>query len=167
MKRVFLPICCSLLITGSVAAQTPVLDPRTATDDGFSWAADPALTAAVARGIRSLLVARRCVREDGCLDLPDRPVRVRSRESVTSPILRKPDLLPPSEIRTAVLRLVEAAHGVGRQELPTAVARLLGFKTTPTALRTRVDTQVARLESEGRLTPQGNLLILADPGSTS
>jgi VWFA-related protein len=35
------------LSTASAEAQTPLLDPRTATDDGFSWAADPALTAAV------------------------------------------------------------------------------------------------------------------------
>ena len=37
------------LSTASAEAQTPVLDPRTETDDGFSWAADPALAAAVAQ----------------------------------------------------------------------------------------------------------------------
>jgi len=118
---------------------------------------------AVARAIRFLLVARRCIREDGCLDLPLRPVRVRSRDGLASTNLRKPDFLPPSEIRAAILQLIEVAHGVGHRELPTAVARLLGFKSTPPALRTLVEAQIARLESEGRLQVQGNRLIQAPP----
>jgi very-short-patch-repair endonuclease len=114
---------------------------------------------AVARGVRSLLVARRCIREDGCLDVPLRPVRVRSRDGVSSANLRKPDLLPPSEIRAAILQLIEAAHGVGRRELPTAVARLLGFKSTPPAFRALVEAQVSRLESDKQVQVQGNLLV--------
>ncbi len=118
---------------------------------------------AVARGVRDLLVSRSCIREEDCLDLPNRPVRIRSRDGVASPILRKPDLLPPSEIRAAILHLVEAAHGASRKELPTAVARLLGFKTTPPALRSLVDTQISRLEADGLLSPQGSRLVIASP----
>ncbi|MGE3311641.1 MAG: DUF3320 domain-containing protein, partial [Limisphaerales bacterium] len=114
---------------------------------------------AVARGVRALLVTRRCTREDGCLDLPDRPVRIRTREGLASANLRKPDLLPPSEIRAAMLRLVEAAHGVEPNKLPTAVARLLGLKSTPATLRARVEAQIVRLTSEGQLAQQGDRLV--------
>jgi len=114
----------------------------------------------VARGVRALLVAQRCIREEGCLDLPDRPVRVRSREGISSPNLRKPDLLPPSEIRAAILHLVEAAHGVERRELPTAVARLLGFRTTPASLRSLVEQQASRLESDKHLELQSQRWVL-------
>ncbi len=114
---------------------------------------------AVARGVRALLVARRCVREDDCLDLPDRPVRVRSRDGVRSANLRKPDFLPPSEIRAAILAIAAAVHGVNRAELPTAVARVLGFKTTPASLRVLVERQCSRLETDGLLTGQNGFLL--------
>ncbi len=114
---------------------------------------------AVARGVRALLVSRRCTREDGCLDILDRPVRVRSRDGLASPNLRKPDLLPPSEVRAAIVLLVDAAHGVEPRKLPTAVARLLGFKSTPSTLRSLVEAQVARMTAEGRLAIQGDLLV--------
>ncbi|MBL9127281.1 MAG: DUF3320 domain-containing protein, partial [Verrucomicrobiales bacterium] len=117
---------------------------------------------AVARGVRALLVARRCIREEGCLDLPDRPVRVRSREGVASPNLRKPDMLPPSEIRTAILRLVEGAHGVFPTELAASIARVLGFRTTPPALRLTVENQAQRLATEGRLVLRADRWIVPE-----
>lgn len=113
---------------------------------------------AVAKGVRTLLVARRCTREQDCLDLPDRPVRIRSREGVASPNLRKPDFLPPSEIRAAIQALVVAVHGVRRAELPAAVARGLGFRTTTVALRSRVEFQCARMEEAGQLVEENGRL---------
>ena len=65
---------------------------------------------AVAKGIRSLLVAKRCTREDDCLAVPGQPVRVRNRESAAAPGLRKPNLLPPAEVRAAILALIDAAR---------------------------------------------------------
>src|SRR5690606_6056318 len=56
----------------------------------------------VARAIRHLLTTERCRREDACLFLPDVPVPVRNRAAVRSATLRKPDLLPPREVRAAI-----------------------------------------------------------------
>ena len=113
---------------------------------------------AVASGVRSLLVTRRCVREDGFLSMPGVPVPVRNRENADSPSLRKPDMLPPAEIRAAVLALIDAHHGATASEIPIAVARMLGFKTTSGPLRTVIEAQIRRLlrlntiqESDGML----------------
>lgn len=105
----------------------------------------------VAKGIRSLLVGKRCIREDDCLAVPDAPIRIRNREKATSPGLRKPELLPPAEVRAAILALLEAAHGVRPPELPTALARLLGFKTTTATLRELVQRQLRKLEQTGQV----------------
>ncbi|HTH49725.1 MAG TPA: DUF3320 domain-containing protein [Candidatus Limnocylindria bacterium] len=113
---------------------------------------------AVAKGIRSLLVSRRCAREDDCLVIVGQPVRPRNREAATPPGLKKPNLLPPSEIRAAILALLDEAHGATHRELPTAVARMLGFKTTTAILREAVERQVQKLEQQGEITEANGLL---------
>jgi very-short-patch-repair endonuclease len=100
---------------------------------------------AVARGVRALLVTQRCLRDNAFLSLPDGGVTVRNREGVDSATLRKPDMLPPAEIRAAVLALIDAHHGATVAETPVAVARVLGFRTTSGALRTVIQEQVGWL----------------------
>ena len=112
----------------------------------------------VARGIRSLLVSKRCRREDACLFLPDAPIRVRNRESVRSTTLRKPDLLPPQELNAAIERVIGAHHGASEREIVTTVSRLLGFKATSSALREAIRAQIEYLRSAGHLADQDGLL---------
>ena len=102
----------------------------------------------VAKAVRSVLVTRACTREDGFLSIPGAPVPIRNREHVSSPGLRKPDLLPPSEIRQAILALIDAHHGAANREIPVAVARIFGFKSTSSQLRSVIEAQVARLQSQ-------------------
>lgn len=120
--------------------------------------AGPRLQDAVAKGLRALLVGRQCTREDDCLTIPEAPVPIRRRDVVPSPGLRKPERLPPAEIRAAILALIEAAHGVRREELPTAIARLFGFATTTATLRERIERQVARLEGQHVVSEANGLL---------
>lgn len=116
---------------------------------------------AVTKGIQALESTQRCTREDDCLDLPGRAVRVRNREAVAAPGLKKPNLLPPSEIGAAILALIDVAHGASRRELPTAVARTLGFKTTTVLLREAVERQIQKLEQQGEVSEQNGLLQLS------
>ena len=86
---------------------------------------------AVQRAIRSML-SQRMIEQDGdfyaVTDIMD--CSVRDRTNVCSPNLRKPALLPPTEIRAAVLQLVNANCGVTTDEVVTSVARALGFGST-------------------------------------
>jgi len=100
---------------------------------------------AVARGIRSLIVTKKCIRESGCLAMPAAKVQVRNRENADSASLRRPDMLPPTEIRAAILALIDSSYGAGRREIPVAVARILGFKSTSGPLRATIEAQVGKL----------------------
>ena len=62
------------------------------------------------------------------------------------------------EVRAAILALIDSAHGAGRRELPTAVARLLGFKTTTSQFRALVERQIQVLEESGQITETKGLL---------
>lgn len=115
----------------------------------------------VTRGIHALLVSRRCAREDDCLFIGDAPVCVRNRENVQSASLRKPELLPPQEIRTAIMAVAISHFGAGKDEMPRAVSRMLGFMATRAALQERIQQQVEVLKSGGQLIEQDGLLKVA------
>ena len=117
---------------------------------------------AVAKGVRSLLVTKRCTREDGFLSMPGVPIPIRSRESVDSASLRKPETLPLAEIRAAVLAVIDAGHGATKDELPVAVARLFGFKNTSAQLRSVIESQMGKLLRQGSVVANDGMLNRAE-----
>lgn len=116
----------------------------------------------VTRAIRSLLGSQRCLREDECLFLPDAGVPIRNREGVRSASLRKPDLLPPQELRAAIESVTAAHYGASVGEIVQTVSRLFGFKATSSALRQRIIEQVDRLLSSGGLIDADGILRAKD-----
>ncbi|HEY2159247.1 MAG TPA: DUF3320 domain-containing protein, partial [Isosphaeraceae bacterium] len=70
---------------------------------------------------------------------------VRSREGVRSAGLRRPEMLPPAEVREAILRLVAGQIGLGHEELIAMVARVLGFRSTGLKLKEVIDGVVQGL----------------------
>ena len=121
----------------------------------------------ITRGIRSLVVSKQCRREDACIFVPGALVRVRNRESVRSPSLRKPDLLPPQELRVAIESVVQAHHGATAREIVRTVSRLLGFKATSSTLSEAISGQIESLRSAGRLVDQDGLLRTPQTASPS
>ncbi|MGI8782105.1 MAG: DUF3320 domain-containing protein [Acidobacteriota bacterium] len=115
---------------------------------------------AVASGVSSLVVSGRCIREDGFLSIPGAPVVVRNRESASSSLL-KPERLPPAEIRAAILALIDANHGATQQEIPAAVANVLGFRRTSDQIRKAIDAQTVKLLQQGALCEINGLLKTA------
>lgn len=103
----------------------------------------------VSTAISTLLRNKKCTRERDFVSIASAPVVVRNRENVSSSNLRRPEMLPPAEIRTAILALIEAHHGATKEEIPVAVARLLGFKTTSNPLREAIEAQVKKLVRDG------------------
>jgi hypothetical protein len=57
-------------------------------------------------------------------------VKVRDRSQATSPSLRKPEMLPPLELRAALLAVIEQKLGADRAEAVTSVSRAVGFRAT-------------------------------------
>jgi very-short-patch-repair endonuclease len=120
----------------------------------------------VARAIRLLLTSQRCRREDGCLFLPETPVRVRNRAAAQSASLRKPDLLPPLEVRAAIEKVIAAHHGATAADIVRVVSQLLGFQNTSAALRQVIEAQIKRLVSSGRIVESDNLYRLGDSAAS-
>ena len=80
---------------------------------------------------------------------PERPV-VRDRTDANASV-RAADMLPPSELRQAVLQAVEASIAISPADCASDVARMLGFKSTSAQLRTCIERQASALVTEGAL----------------
>jgi len=96
--------------------------------------------------------------EEGFLVNSARQPTPRKRDDSLPLSLRKPENLPPSEIRAAILVVVERHLGVGSDELDTAVARLFGFKATSQQIRSVIQSQVRKLVRNGILSDQGGTI---------
>jgi very-short-patch-repair endonuclease len=87
-------------------------------------------------------------------------VPVRSRAGVTSASLKKPEMIPPAEIRHAILHLAADHVGVGRDELPLMVARALGFKATGAKLKETIEGVLALMVEQEALDLRDEKLFL-------
>jgi very-short-patch-repair endonuclease len=89
---------------------------------------------------------------------PNQQIIVRSRADVESSTLRRPDILPPEEIKVAITQVVEENFGAERDQLAQAVARLFGFGSTSAQLREMVETALTDLLEAGQLRLDGRLI---------
>lgn len=87
-------------------------------------------------------------------------VRVRDRSMVDSLTLRRPEFLPPSEIDSALIKVVQNNLGAKAEELVTMVSRQLGYKSTSPQLRRVILDRCEALVGAGRLASKGDLLVL-------
>jgi very-short-patch-repair endonuclease len=90
--------------------------------------------------------------------VPGQPIVVRNREDVQSTTLRKPEMLPPEEIKAAIMQVVEQNFGAEEDQLIQAVVRLFGFGSTSAQLREAVQDSLKDLVDAGRLRREGELL---------
>jgi very-short-patch-repair endonuclease len=120
------------------------------------------ITEAINAAINLALRAQALDEEEGFLAIAgQKESPVRNREHVQSADLKKPDYLPPMEIRAAILQVVSRNLGIQKGEVPHATARLLGFRTTSAGLRDIVERQLARLLEVGQLILTENRLFVA------
>jgi len=82
-------------------------------------------------------------------------VPIRDRADVPSSSLRKPEMLPPTEIRQALVAVIQVHFGMTREEAITETARLFGFRVTTAQLRQVLEQQLDWLLSHELLTERG------------
>jgi len=117
--------------------------------------AGAAIRGAVDAAIAAVLRAGGCTTEGAFIWRADRPVRVRDRSDVRQESLRRPENLPPPELRAAVLETIERSLGARDDELPRAVAALLGVPSASGAFKEAIAATIAHLAAEGRITRHG------------
>lgn len=120
------------------------------------------IQSAVEQGVWAAVRAKKLAVDDRVLTIPGKTVRIRDRRAASSPSLRRPEYLPPAEIRAGILGVVKANLGGKPDEIVLAVSRAFGFQATSTQIRDLIKAQIDALVKAGNLIDQAGLLVLND-----
>lgn len=113
---------------------------------------------AVERAVRAA-VQHGLIVGDPYYSTPGQMVVGRDRSLVGSLSLRRPEALPPAEMETVLLTIIDANFGAGREDLVQAASRAFGFASTSAQLKQVLNSGVDRLEAVGAVTVKGDLII--------
>ena len=114
---------------------------------------------AVERAVAVSVRQGRLIRAEGFLWEPGTSASVRDRGQAALS-LKRPEMLPPSELRIAILRVVRANFGATPDQVVQAVSRDLGFRATSTQLRAVIDAAVGRALEAQEIVLQDAMLVL-------
>ncbi len=93
-------------------------------------------------------------------------VKIRFRQDVQSSNLKKPELLPPSEIAAAIVAIVQVNLGIEPDDLAREAALLFGFKSTSAKLKSTIQNVIDQLVAEGKIESRNGrlyaVIILAE-----
>lgn len=149
------------IVVGVVTAEGPIHESEVIARVRSNWGLGRAggrIQQAVVAGLERATTQGRVAEERATYDVPGRPVRVRNRAAVQSSGLRKPDNLPPSEVRCAITNCVRAGMGAKRDEIASDVADAFGFAAVSAQLRANIDSIVGEMLNSGALIAEGEIL---------
>jgi very-short-patch-repair endonuclease len=109
------------------------------------------IQSAVQRGLRTIDQIPGISREGPFYLIAGAPLKIRDRSQAISSSLRRPEMLPPVELRAALLAVVEKSLGADREEGVTSVSRAVGFRATSGQLRAIIEEQIRLLLQAGEL----------------
>jgi very-short-patch-repair endonuclease len=116
------------------------------------------------RALAALLAQGRCVVDaDFWTVQPPPAIAVRDRSGVASGSLRRADMLPPAEIRQAVLQVLADSARVQREELVVEVARLFGFLRTGGDIRVAIDRVLEKMRDVSVIIDEGGFVVPGGP----
>lgn len=119
------------------------------------------IQAAVERAAAAAEAQGAVVREEEFLTAPGAIIEVRDRSFVASANLRRPEMLPPSEIQVGILRVVADHLGATDDEVAVTTLRAFGFKAASSTAKDTIARQVRALVDDGKVSRSGDLIVIA------
>ena len=102
----------------------------------------------------------RLVEDGDFYSVPNSEPLVRDRSAAGSPSLRKPETLPPTEIRVALADVIARNFGATEDEVVHAVSRAFGFKSTSGQLRDALTAVLNAMLKREELVRRDSLIAL-------
>ena len=154
------------LVKETVAVEGPIHRDEVVVRIRTAWGLQRAgnrIEAHVGNAIRIAVSSGEILQSDDFLLSPTSSARLRDRSGVTSPGLRRIEMIPPMEIDAGLTEIIGASFGATKDEAVNAIARTLGFKATSGQLREVILSRIAALTLEGVLAEKDGMLVLNDP----
>lgn len=116
---------------------------------------------AVDQAIGLAIQSKRVTREHDFLWLTGMAPTPRDRGNVGATVLRRAEMLPPSEVEAAASQLLAQSYGASREEVIQGVARGLGIRNTSSQVRSVIEKVVIQMVRKGRLMEADGLIKFA------
>ena len=117
------------------------------------------IQAAVDKALTAALVACSIERKEDFLFAHSNQIVPRDRSKVASLSLRRPEMLPPDEVDSAILTVVHKSYGATRDELVQSCSHIFGYAATSAQLRSIFASRMSALVEQGLLVEEGELLV--------
>ena len=92
---------------------------------------------------------------------------IRDRSDVEHATLRKPEMLPPTEIRRALAVVAEVHLGAEPDDTVVETARLLGFRSTSPQLRDTIEREMESMLRDATLVRRNGKVYLSAPAESA
>ncbi|NET71396.1 MAG: DUF3320 domain-containing protein [Sphaerospermopsis sp. SIO1G2] len=151
------------IVTKIVAIEGPVHEELVITRVRTLWnlgRAGTRIRKKVATALRYAEKQGNVKKEGGVYIAPESKVTVRDRSHVEAAAIRKPELIPPQEIRAAIITVITENFGADKDSLPVEVARLFGFQSTSPQLRDVIEEQIQHMLSSDALEQTENTISM-------
>lgn len=153
------------LVTETVQAESPVHRDEVVTRIRTAWGLQRSghrIDTHVGNAIAVAVNAGVIQRDGDILLLPSAPVLLRDRSIVTSPGLRRIEMLPPIEIDEGLKTILRQSFGATSEEAVNAVSRALGFKATSGQLREFILSRISQLRDDQVLVDENGVLVVRE-----
>lgn len=157
-------------ITGVVRIEGPIHVDEVTARLKVTWGVSRAgsrIQAAIDRAVAVAVRAGGVALDGRFLSIPGAEIRPRDRGDVSSPSLRRPDMLAPAELDVALVEVARRNFGGAPDELVQEAARLLGLKAVGAQFRELAGGRIAVLVEDGRLVRVGEILVAPTSPATS
>ena len=151
----------SMLAEQVVAIEGPVHIDEIITRIRDAWGVKRAgsrIQEAVERAVSVSVRQGRLVKDGWFHSLPGAQPVVRDRSSARSATLRKPETLPPAEIKAALLDVVMRNFGATEDQVVMTASRAFGLKATSAQMRAVIVEALEAAIGEGQLARRGDLI---------
>ncbi len=97
-----------------------------------------------------------CELDSDFLQKPSTQAVVRNRTQLTDSLMKKPEMIPPSEYRLAIQTAVERCFTISQEECGVEVARIFGFNKTSASFKKQVSIQIPSMIRDGIIRAQAD-----------
>ena len=118
------------------------------------------IQAAVGSALNQLTHTKKVLVESDCYMLPNTQPILRNRLEVVSN--RRPELLPPQEIRAGIIKILKEVHSASAEELVLTLSRQMGFSATSQQLKDIFTKQIVAMCDSGAIKADGSLISEAN-----
>ncbi|WFU04526.1 DUF3320 domain-containing protein (plasmid) [Rhizobium sp. CB3171] len=148
-------------VTSVVAAECPIHNSEVVVRIRSAWGlarAGNRIRDAVEAGLSAAVRSGSIAGNDGFYTVANKEIVIRDRSDASLSV-RRPEALPPTEIAAAAIAVLKENFGASKDQLVLAVARIFGFLSTSSQLRSVLELAIDDAVAAGQIVERDGMFV--------